>query len=97
MHLRPGPCRKAACAAGALTAFALLAAGCSSTPASTRPTGVDTGRFARRGVVGPSLAPATVPTTLPASHDNDAGIARTPDAVPDADTDAVQRPPAGYG
>jgi len=97
VHLRPDHCRKVARTAGALVAFALLAAGCSSTPASTRPGGAATGQSAPRGAVGPSLAPATVPTTLPASHDNDAGIARTPDAVPDADTDAVQRPRAGHG
>jgi hypothetical protein len=31
-------------------------------------------------------------TTLPPSHDNDAGWARSPDATPDADTDARLRP-----
>jgi predicted small secreted protein len=30
-------------------------------------------------------------TTLPPSHDNDAGRARAPDTTPDADSDAYQR------
>lgn len=47
---------------------------------------------------GPSLVPsatgaARVPvTTLPPSHDNDAGIARSPDLTPDADRDTFQKP-----
>ena len=46
----------------------------------------------------PSLVPsgpggARVPvTTLPPSHDNDAGIARSPDLTPDADRDTFQKP-----
>ena len=32
------------------------------------------------------------PTTLPPSHDNDAGISRQHDATPDADVDTYQRP-----
>jgi hypothetical protein len=31
-------------------------------------------------------------TTLPPSHDNDAGISRAPDVTPDADADTYQRP-----
>lgn len=37
-----------------------------------------------------TLSPAT--RALPPSHDNDAGRARIPDATPDADNDAGQRP-----
>jgi hypothetical protein len=46
----------------------------------------------------PTLVPSgpdgvSVPvTTLPPSHDNDAGIARSPDLTPDADRDTFQKP-----
>jgi hypothetical protein len=35
-------------------------------------------------------------SSLPPSHDNDAGLARIPDAHPDADVDANQIPPNGH-
>lgn len=38
----------------------------------------------------PLVTPPPVPTHLPASHDNDAGWSRSPDAYPDADVDRYQ-------
>lgn len=43
--------------------------------------------------LGSSGASVTSPvTTLPPSHDNDAGITRIPDSTPDADSDTRQKP-----
>ena len=44
----------------------------------------------------PSHTPSA-PTTLPPSHDNDAGISRQRDATPDADVDTYQRPRFCFG
>jgi hypothetical protein len=41
---------------------------------------------------GSTLSKGLPSTTLPPSHDNDAGDARIPDRTPDADVDANQRP-----
>jgi hypothetical protein len=41
---------------------------------------------------GLTAAKAASSTTLPPSHDNDAGDGRIPDHTPDADVDANQRP-----
>ena len=49
------------------------------------PSGSSTVTTAPRGSAAP-------PTTLPPSHDNDAGISRQHDATPDADVDTYQRP-----
>lgn len=41
---------------------------------------------------GSTLSKGLSGTTLPPSHDNDAGVGRIPDRTPDADVDANQRP-----
>jgi hypothetical protein len=60
----------------------------------TLPATSATPRCATRPDVGLHAVPANTgpPTTLPASHDNDAGRAGIPDSTPDNDIDANQRP-----
>ena len=82
--------RSLSAAAVAVVAGATLLTGCSS--GSAAPHG--------HSGTGGSLVPAAASsgssvTTLPPSHDNDAGRARIADTSPDADSDAVQRTPEG--
>jgi hypothetical protein len=80
----------------ALAASSFLLAGCF--PAATQSAcgpGVGTHRpGASSGATALTPAGASPPTSLPPSHDNDAGRGRIPDVHPDADVDANQRPVA---
>lgn len=94
VHLPLDVRRKAGAAVSlALLAASVLLAGCSSGPsASTGRAGAGNGSLVRSSRPT-GLIPATgaSPTTLPPSHDNDAGWARRPDSYPDADIDANQK------
>jgi hypothetical protein len=71
----------------ALAAGSMFLAGCSNSPTSAacaKKLVVASGSHGQSGAAGST-------TTLPPSHDNDAGDARIPDAHPDADVDANQR------
>jgi len=75
----------------ALLAGSLFLPGCSTGPS----TSTDAPCMTTDGSGLPRLTQVTgsPSTTLPPSHDNDAGGAHIPDVHPDADTDANQRPP----
>jgi len=74
----------------------LILGGCSATPSSSATSNASTkSSICARNP--PRLTPVTSSTlsTLPPSHDNDAGRGRLPDSHPDADVDADQVPKAG--
>jgi hypothetical protein len=82
--------RAAGGGAATLLLVSLLLAGCSGggTPSACA-TGTGTGTS--KSSTGLTAAKGASSTTLPPSHDNDAGGARIPDQTPDADIDANQR------
>ena len=63
-------------------------AGCSS---GGNPSACAAGSVTAKGSSGLTAAKGVSSTTLPPSHDNDAGEGRIPDHTPDADIDANQR------
>ena len=81
-------------AAAVIVACSIALAGCSS--GSPSATGGGSGsRLCPVTTTAHPLRPGETSTTLPPSHDNDAGRMRIPDAYPDADVDANQRPDHG--
>ena len=95
IHLSRNHCRAVSTAVAMLFIVSLSMAGCSVVGAkSACPTGSGTSRLnASSGSLGLTPAKGVSSTTLPPSHDNDAGRGRVPDSHPDADVDANQRPP----
>jgi hypothetical protein len=82
------PLRSAIVTAIVFAGFSISVSACSitgTTAACTKSTG---GVFVSSGLT-PSKSVSN--TTLPPSHDNDAGDGRIPDHTPDADVDANQR------
>lgn len=77
---------------GAVVATLLIVsmslAGCSS---GGNPSACAAGSVTAKGSSGLTAAKGVSSTTLPPSHDNDAGEGRIPDHTPDADIDANQR------
>ena len=71
-----------------IAGFSLSLSACSTigTAACTKSSG------ALIKLSGSTLYKGSSSTTLPPSHDNDAGRGRIPDRTPDADIDANQRP-----
>jgi hypothetical protein len=80
--------RTAIVAAIVIAGFSLSLSACSTigTAACTKSSG------ALIKSSGSTLYKGSSSTTLPPSHDNDAGRGRIPDRTPDADIDANQRP-----
>lgn len=83
MHLSKSRFRTAAAAAATLLVVSLSLSGCGTKSACAPGLGLGT---TITGIGTPG-------TTLPPSHDNDAGNGRIPDKTPDADIDANQRIP----
>jgi len=79
-HLKKSQFRTTSLLVVTLLAASLSLAGCGNKTACAPSSGLTT----TTGIPG---------TTLPPSHDNDAGRGRIPDVTPDADEDANQRPP----
>jgi len=67
-----------------------LSVSASSTVGTTATCSKSTGPLIKAS--GSTLSKGSSSTTLPPSHDNDAGKGRIPDQTPDADVDANQRP-----
>lgn len=95
VHLSKNHCRAVSTAVATLFVVSLSLAGCSVVGAkSACATGSGASRLnASSGSLGLTPAKGVSSTTLPPSHDNDAGRGRIPDSHPDADVDANQRPP----
>lgn len=73
---------------GALLLATLSLSGCSGGSATVACAGT---HGASKGALGLTTTNEKSTTTLPPSHDNDAGDARIPDHTPDADLDYNQR------
>ena len=95
VHLSTNHCRAVSTAVATLFVVSLSLAGCSVVGAkSACATGSGASRLnTSSGSLGLTPAKGVSSTTLPPSHDNDAGRGRIPDSHPDADVDANQRPP----
>ena len=83
--------RTAIVTAVVIAAFSLSLSSC-STLGTTAACSKGTGTLIKPS--GSTLSKGLSSTTLPPSHDNDAGEGRIPDVTPDADVDANQRPHA---
>ena len=95
IHFRKNHFRAVSTAVATLLVVSLSLAGCSSGGSkSACATGSGASKLkGLPGSVGLKPAKGVSITTLPPSHDNDAGRGRIPDSHPDADVDANQRPP----
>ena len=95
VHLNKSHFRAVSAAVATLLVVSLSLAGCSSgSNKSACAGGSGASKLnASPGSLGLTPAKGVLSTTLPPSHDNDAGRGRIPDAHPDADIDANQRPP----
>jgi hypothetical protein len=80
--------RSVSAAVATLLIVSMSLAGCSS---GGNPSACAAGSVTAKGSSGLTAAKGVSSTTLPPSHDNDAGDGRIPDRTPDADIDANQR------
>lgn len=96
VHLSKNHFRAVSIAVATLLVVSLSLAGCSSgSNKSACAGGSGASKLnASPGSLGLTPAKGVLSTTLPPSHDNDAGRGRIPDAHPDAHIDANQRPPS---
>ena len=94
VHRSKNHCRAVSTGVATLFVVSLSLAGCSVVGAkSACATGSGASSLnASSGSLGLAPAKGVSGTTLPPSHDNDAGRGRIPDSHPDADVDANQRP-----
>jgi hypothetical protein len=87
VHFRKGRCRAVSMAVATLLFVSLSLEGCFAGGAASA---CAPGPVTLKSSPGLSIAKGVSNTTLPPSHDNDAGRARAPDTTPDADIDANQ-------